>query len=81
MKNLVSIVVPLFNEQENVPLLTTRLREVLEKQNIKFEIILIDDGSRDDTFKAIQAEAAKDQRVAGVRFGGTMDRLPRLWPA
>ena len=68
MKNLVSIIVPLYNEEQNVPVLISKIREVLESEKVLFEIILVDDGSRDGTFETIKQEAAKDSRVMGLRF-------------
>jgi len=68
MKNLVSIIVPLYNEAENVPVLISKIREVLESEKLSFEIILVDDGSRDKTFETIKQEAAKDSRIMGLRF-------------
>jgi glycosyltransferase involved in cell wall biosynthesis len=68
MKNLTSIIVPLFNEEENIPALLQAVQEVMTRENLAFEIILVDDGSIDGTYKVIKEEAAKDSRVNGIRF-------------
>lgn len=63
-----SIVVPLFNEEANLPKLHERLDEVLRKLNRTSEIIFVDDGSRDRTGAVLEELAAKDPRVTAVRF-------------
>jgi len=68
MKDLISIVIPLYNEEKNVPILLERLRETLEGHNLSFEFILVDDGSKDKTFDAVKRHAAKDSRIKGIRF-------------
>ena len=42
-----SIVVPVYNEEENLPLLWPEIREVLEPTGLRYEVIFVDDGSRD----------------------------------
>jgi len=68
MNNFVSIVVPLYNEEQNVPILVDKLKNVLEAENLKFQIILVDDGSKDGTYRVIKEVALNDRRVAGIRF-------------
>ena len=58
----VSVVVPLFNEEENVPALQAELRSALA--GLDYEIIFVDDGSTDHTFERI----ATDERVRVIRF-------------
>jgi glycosyltransferase involved in cell wall biosynthesis len=63
-----SIVVPLHNEQENVTDLYDRLKAVMEVSGESFEIVLVDDGSRDRTFDLLREIAAIDSRVVVVRL-------------
>jgi glycosyltransferase involved in cell wall biosynthesis len=63
-----SIVVPLHNEEENVTDLYDRLKAVMEMQGEKFELVLVDDGSRDGTFHLLQQIAAVDSRVTVVKL-------------
>jgi glycosyltransferase involved in cell wall biosynthesis len=63
-----SVVAPLFNESENVGLLVDWILQALETYAGVFEVILVDDGSRDDTWTQIRAAAA-DPRVRGLRLG------------
>jgi glycosyltransferase involved in cell wall biosynthesis len=64
----VSVVVPIYNEFENIPLLYEQLSETLPKLGREYEILFVDDGSRDGSVEALQALAAADLRVKVVRF-------------
>src|SRR5579883_1925212 len=72
-----SIVVPLHNEQENVTDLYDRLKAVMEGNGESFEIVLVDDGSTDNTFGLLREIVAVDSRVTVVKlrrnFGQTGD--------
>jgi glycosyltransferase involved in cell wall biosynthesis len=63
-----SIVIPLHNEQENVTELYDRLKAVMESNGESFEIVLVDDGSSDDTFQLLRQIAGVDSRVTVVRL-------------
>ena len=68
MKPELSIIIPLFNEAENVPLLCKSLLDALDGKISDFQIILVDDGSRDRTFDAIRSAAETDRRIEGIRL-------------
>jgi glycosyltransferase involved in cell wall biosynthesis len=63
-----SIVVPVHNEQENVTGLYARLKAVMEGHGEPFEIVVVDDGSSDETFTLLKQIAAVDSRVVVVRL-------------
>ena len=63
-----SICVPVYNEEENLPLLHDAIAKVFDANNIDGEILLVDDGSKDGSWKAIEALVAKDPRVRGLKF-------------
>ena len=63
-----SIVVPAYNEEENVPLLHEAIARVLDATGIDAEILFVDDGSKDGTWSAIERRAALDGRVRGLRL-------------
>jgi glycosyltransferase involved in cell wall biosynthesis len=63
-----SIVVPLHNEQENVMDLYDRVKAVMEMHGESFEIVLVEDGSRDRTFNLLREIAAVDSRVTVVKL-------------
>src|SRR6202050_978407 len=73
-----SIVVPLHNEQENVTDLYDRLKAVMEMHGDTFEIVLVDDGSRDRTFHLLREIAAIDNRVTVVRLRGNFGQTSAL---
>ena len=68
MKDLISIIVPLHNEEENVHPLVDTLRETFKDHQLMYELILVDDGSKDNTFEEIKRKASEDNRVKGIRF-------------
>src|SRR5277367_6323128 len=63
-----SIVVPFHNEEENVTALYARLKQVMEQVGDTFELILVDDGSSDRTYKLLEEIAAVDSRVLIVKL-------------
>ena len=62
-KALISVVVPLFNEEENLPELYWRLTASLEKDGELFELVFVNDGSRDHTPEILEEMHQKDNRV------------------
>ena len=60
---LLSICVPVYDEAENLPLLHAAIRQVTDAQKIDAEIILVDDGSKDNSWAVIESLVAKDPRV------------------
>ena len=64
----ISIVVPCYNEEKTVESFYTAILPVLEKTGMDFEILYVNDGSRDDTFKLLKALAEKDERVKAISF-------------
>ena len=63
-----SVVVPVFNEEENVTVLYSRLTAVLEDTHIDYEIIFVDDGSNDNSLNQLQNLSVKDKRVLVVEL-------------
>jgi dolichol-phosphate mannosyltransferase len=63
-----SICVPVYNERENIPLLHQAIVDVIDPANISAELILVDDGSTDGSWEAIEAAVRKDPRVRGLKF-------------
>jgi glycosyltransferase involved in cell wall biosynthesis len=63
-----SIVVPFQNEEENVTVLYARLKQVMEQVGDSFELVLVDDGSSDRTYKLLEEIAAVDSRVLVVKL-------------
>ncbi len=66
-KNL-SIVVALYNEAESLPELVAWIRKVMEKEGYDYELIMVDDGSRDGSWAEIRQMAAEDRHIRGISF-------------
>src|SRR3954454_2210323 len=73
-----SIVVPFHNEEENVTELYDRLKNVMEATGETFEMVFVDDGSRDLTFVHLQEIAAVDRRVVVVKLRRNFGQTPAL---
>jgi glycosyltransferase involved in cell wall biosynthesis len=65
---MISIIIPCYDEEGNVVPLYLRLRKVLEGIGDKWEIIFIDDGSTDNTFRILEGLNKKDKRVRIIKF-------------
>ncbi len=64
----ISVVAPAYNEQELIDEFVRRVRAAVQPTGVDFEIVLVDDGSRDGTFDRIAAMHAADPRVKAVRL-------------
>ncbi|MBT5074819.1 MAG: glycosyltransferase family 2 protein [Kordiimonadaceae bacterium] len=67
-KPVLSVVVPLFNEQQNILPLIERLTSTMNEIDASSEIILVDDGSQDGTWFAIQSVCKDHKNIKGLRF-------------
>ena len=64
----ISVVIPLLNEQESLKELHDWIAKVMQSNRFSYEIIFIDDGSTDESWKTISALSHHDDRVKGIRF-------------
>ena len=64
----ISFVVPLLNEEESLPELVSRIRAVATGQGWSYEIVMVDDGSTDGSWKVISSLAGEDGNIHGIRF-------------
>ncbi len=67
---LISIVIPCYNEEKNIDRTIDGLLAIAEANKLRMEIIAVNDGSKDDTWKVISQMAQKDQRVKGINLMG-----------
>ncbi len=64
----ISVVVPLFNEEESLPELTAWIKRVMEEHNFSYEIMLIDDGSRDNSWKVVRELQKENPLIKAIKF-------------
>lgn len=68
MKNKISIIIPVYNEEKNIPLVYNAVKKVFEKINYEPEIIFVDDGSTDKSVSVIRKIADKDSSISYLGF-------------
>jgi len=68
MVPIISIVIPAFNEQESLPILCERLDDVLQNFSSNYEIIIVDDGSRDSTWSVLEKLHQDNPSILGIRL-------------
>ncbi|MFM8586889.1 MAG: glycosyltransferase family 2 protein [Bacteroidota bacterium] len=64
----ITIVIPLKDEAESLPELTQWIKKVMESNQFSFEVIMVDDGSSDDSWKVISSISNSDNRFKGIKF-------------
>ena len=75
----ISVVIPLYNEDESIPELYAWIERVMKKHNFSFEVIFINDGSTDNSWKVIQDLKAQSEHVKGIRFRRNYGKSPALF--
>ena len=68
MAELISLVIPSFNEEENIENTVETLKKVLGSEDFDYELVFVNDGSSDKTFEKITEASEKDERVKGISF-------------
>lgn len=68
LKYDISVVVPLFNEEESLPELYSWIKRVMDENKFSFEVVFIDDGSKDGSWKVIEELHAQDPNAKGIKF-------------
>ena len=63
-----SIVIPLYNEHKNIPLLLDEIYQALRPTNWTYEVVAIDDGSRDGTYELLKKELVRFTHFQLIRF-------------
>jgi glycosyltransferase involved in cell wall biosynthesis len=64
----ISVIVPLINEEESLPELAEWIQRVMQQEGYSYEVLMMDDGSTDNSWKVIQQLHEKDSRIKGTRF-------------
>ncbi len=63
-----SIVIPLYNEEESLPELSAWIQKVMQENNFSYEVIMIDDGSTDDSWKVVEQLRSANPNIKGIKF-------------
>lgn len=74
-----SIIIPLFNEAESLPPLYDWIKRVMDENKFSYEIIFINDGSTDDSWKVINDLKSKDDCIKAIRFRRNYGKSPALF--
>ena len=74
----ISIVVPVYNEEESLPRLHEKLTEVLFAMDVPYEIVLVDDGSKDRSFEILKSMAESDSNIKVVKLRKNFGQTPAL---
>ena len=64
----ISVIVPLLNEAESLPELSAWIERVMNENHFSYEVVMVDDGSTDDSWKIIEELHAKNPAIRGIRF-------------
>jgi glycosyltransferase involved in cell wall biosynthesis len=64
----ISVIVPLYNEEESLPELSAWIERVMNENNFTYEIIFVNDGSRDNSWKVVKSLSEKNANIKGISF-------------
>jgi glycosyltransferase involved in cell wall biosynthesis len=64
----ISVVIPLLNEEESLPELAAWIERVMQENHLSYEVLFVDDGSRDGSWKIIEGLAAQNPNLKGIKF-------------
>ena len=74
----ISVVVPLYNEEESLPELASWIARVMDEHHFSYEVIFVDDGSTDSSFHVIRQLAQANPNIKAVRFSRNYGKSPAL---
>ena len=74
----ISVVVPLFNEEESLPELTAWIDRVMKANNFSYEIVLVDDGSNDNSWDVIKNLREENSQIKAISFQRNYGKSPAL---
>src|SRR3954468_13211118 len=75
---MVSVVVPIYNEQENLPALRQRMTAALDSTGDPWELILVNDGSKDPSPEMMRQMHAEDPRIKAIYFSRNFGHQPAV---
>ena len=75
----ISVIVPLYNEEESLPELFTWIQRVMKENSFSYEVIFVNDGSTDGSWNVIEKLSAKYPEVKGIKFRRNYGKSPALY--
>ncbi|MDD4224793.1 MAG: glycosyltransferase family 2 protein [Mariniphaga sp.] len=64
----ISVVIPIFNEEESLPELMAWIQRVMENNHFSYEVIMVDDGSKDNSWQVVHSLLQKNYNIKGIKF-------------
>ena len=79
---MLSIILPVYNEESNIENAYQAIKEILLPKGIDFELVFVNDGSKDRSFEIIRklAERVKDGRILGLSFSRNFGKEAAIFP-
>lgn len=75
----ISVIVPLYNEEESLPELFAWIKRVMEANHFSYEVIFVNDGSTDLSWQVIEHLAEEADQVKGIKFRRNYGKSPALY--
>ena len=75
----ISVIIPLYNEEESLPELHAWIQRVMEKNGFSYEVIFVNDGSTDHSWQVIEQLATQNKQVKGIKFRRNYGKSPALF--
>ena len=75
----ISVIIPLFNEEESLPELYAWIKRVMKANGFSFEVIFVNDGSTDHSWQVIQRLGSESDHVKGIKFRRNYGKSPALY--
>ena len=75
----ISVIIPLYNEAESLPELHAWIKRVMDEHDYSYEILFVNDGSTDDSWKVIEALHTQHAEVKGIKFRRNYGKSPALY--
>ena len=75
----ISVIIPLYNEEESLPELYAWIQRVMEKNGFTYEVIFVNDGSTDRSWQIIEGLAVQSEQAKGIKFRRNYGKSPALY--
>ena len=75
----ISVIIPLYNEEESLPELVVWIDKVMNENNYSYEIIMIDDGSKDNSWQVVEELKNQNPKIKGIKFNRNYGKSAALY--